>query len=113
MVARASLVQPPVRARDEPGLHCPPALTAGADGALLASESSLGPLLRARPARPSKAPSSARGNPVSARAAVLTHVATHGMHHRAQCLNMLRRLDVQPLPPSSVSEWTWLGETRV
>jgi uncharacterized damage-inducible protein DinB len=37
---------------------------------------------------------------------------THGMHHRAQCLNMLRRLGVQPLPPSSVAEWTWLGVTQ-
>ena len=44
------------------------------------------------------------------RAAVLAHVATHGMHHRAQCLNMLLHLGVQPLPPSSVTEWTWLGE---
>jgi uncharacterized damage-inducible protein DinB len=41
------------------------------------------------------------------RAEVLTHVATHGVHHRAQCLNMLRRLGVDPLPPSSVTEWTW------
>ena len=46
------------------------------------------------------------------RAAVLAHVATHGTHHRAQCLNMLRHLGVQPLPPSSVTEWTWLGETQ-
>jgi uncharacterized damage-inducible protein DinB len=43
------------------------------------------------------------------RAAVLTHVATHSMHHRAQCLNMLRQLGVKPLPPSSVTEWTFLG----
>ena len=41
------------------------------------------------------------------RGAVLTHVATHGMHHRAQCLNMLRKLGVAPLPPSSVMEWTF------
>ncbi|MDP9173458.1 MAG: DinB family protein [Planctomycetota bacterium] len=40
------------------------------------------------------------------RGAVLTHVATHGMHHRAQCLNMLRHLGVKPLPGSSVVEWT-------
>jgi uncharacterized damage-inducible protein DinB len=40
------------------------------------------------------------------RAAVLAQVTTHGMHHRAQCLNMLRQLGVQPLPPSSVIEWT-------
>ena len=39
------------------------------------------------------------------RGGVLTHVATHGMHHRAQCLNMLRQLGVAPLPPSSVLEW--------
>jgi uncharacterized damage-inducible protein DinB len=47
------------------------------------------------------------------RGAVLTHVTTHGMHHRAQCLNMLRQLGVKPLPPSSVAEWTWLGDTRL
>ena len=41
------------------------------------------------------------------RGAVVTHVATHGTHHRAQCLNMLRQLGVNPLPPSSVAEWTW------
>jgi uncharacterized damage-inducible protein DinB len=46
------------------------------------------------------------------RGAVLAHVATHGMHHRAQCLNMLRRLGAEPLPPSSVTEWTWMGEAR-
>lgn len=40
------------------------------------------------------------------RGAVLAHVTTHGMHHRAQCLNMLRQLGVSPLPPSSVMEWT-------
>ncbi len=39
------------------------------------------------------------------RGAVITHVTTHGMHHRAQCLNMLRQLGVQPLPPSAVVEW--------
>src|SRR4051812_43657275 len=35
---------------------------------------------------------------------VVTHVMTHGMHHRAQCLNMLRHVGVK-LPPSSVVEW--------
>jgi uncharacterized damage-inducible protein DinB len=39
------------------------------------------------------------------RGAVITHVATHGMHHRAQCLNMLKQLGVKPLPLSSVVEW--------
>jgi len=41
------------------------------------------------------------------RGAVFTHVMTHGVHHRAQCLNMLRHLGVAPLPPSSVTEWTF------
>jgi uncharacterized damage-inducible protein DinB len=39
------------------------------------------------------------------RGAILVHVTTHGMHHRAQCLNMLRHLGVSPLPLSSVLEW--------
>jgi uncharacterized damage-inducible protein DinB len=39
------------------------------------------------------------------RGTVLTHVATHAMHHRAQCLNMLRQLGVTPLPPSDVIQW--------
>lgn len=39
------------------------------------------------------------------RGAVLTHVTTHAVHHRAQALNMLRHLGVRPLPPSSVMEW--------
>jgi uncharacterized damage-inducible protein DinB len=53
------------------------------------------------------------GLPRFARAAVLAHVTTHGMHHRAQCLNILRRLGVTPLRPSSVAEWTWVGETQM
>lgn len=39
------------------------------------------------------------------RGGILAHVATHGMHHRAQCLNMLRHLGVDPLPQSSVMQW--------
>lgn len=39
------------------------------------------------------------------RGGVLTHVTTHGMHHRAQCQNMLRRLGVEQLPHSAVVEW--------
>ena len=46
------------------------------------------------------------------RAAVVVHVATHGVHHRAQCLNMLRQLGVTPLPPVSVAEWTWLSDAQ-
>jgi uncharacterized damage-inducible protein DinB len=42
------------------------------------------------------------------RGAMLTHITTHAMHHRAQCLNMLRQLDVKPLPKSSVMEWAIL-----
>ncbi len=45
-----------------------------------------------------------------ARGAILTHVTTHGMHHRAQCLNMLRHAGVSPLPPSSVAEWTQMAD---
>ncbi len=36
---------------------------------------------------------------------ILTHVTTHSMHHRAQCLNMLRHLGIKQLPMSSVMEW--------
>jgi uncharacterized damage-inducible protein DinB len=39
------------------------------------------------------------------RGGVLTHVMTHAVHHRAQCINMLRQLGVEKLPPSSVLEW--------
>ncbi len=45
------------------------------------------------------------------RGAILTHVTTHAMHHRAQCLNMLRQLGVEKPPPSSVMEWTLLVGT--
>ena len=41
--------------------------------------------------------------------ATLVHVTTHGMHHRAQCLNMLRRLGAagisDALPDLDVLEW--------
>jgi uncharacterized damage-inducible protein DinB len=39
------------------------------------------------------------------RGAAITHITTHSMHHRAQCLNMLKQLGIKPLPPSSVTEW--------
>ena len=45
------------------------------------------------------------------RGAVIAHVVTHGMHHRAQCLNMLRHLGVKPLPPGSVAEWSRLVDS--
>jgi uncharacterized damage-inducible protein DinB len=41
---------------------------------------------------------------------ILTHVTTHSMHHRAQCLNMLRQLGVKDLPMSSVMEWMLFAE---
>lgn len=48
-------------------------------------------------------------------AAMLAHVTTHGMHHRAQCLNMLRRLSVpgisDQLPDLDVLEWQAMVET--
>lgn len=39
------------------------------------------------------------------RGGVITHVTTHGMHHRAQCLNMLRQLGTEAMPPTAVVEW--------
>lgn len=39
------------------------------------------------------------------RGGILVHVMTHSMHHRAQCLNMLRHLGVEDLPASSGMEW--------
>ena len=43
------------------------------------------------------------------RGAALTHVRVHGTHHRAQCLNMLRRRDVvglsHRLPDLDVIDW--------
>ena len=47
-----------------------------------------------------------------ARGAVLSHVMTHGMHHRAQCLNMLRHVGVDPVPPSSVLEWIMMADAQ-
>ncbi|MCA9290281.1 MAG: DinB family protein [Phycisphaerales bacterium] len=39
------------------------------------------------------------------RGTAITHVLTHGMHHRAQVRNMLRRLDVAFEPDLDVVEW--------
>lgn len=43
------------------------------------------------------------------RGACLVHVCTHGFHHRAQCLNMLRQLKAlapgEDMPLSSTMEW--------
>ncbi len=35
----------------------------------------------------------------------LVHIATHGMHHRAQCLWMMRHLGLQNLPEGDVFSW--------
>ena len=39
------------------------------------------------------------------RGGIVTHVVTHSMHHRAQCLNMLRQLGIETQPESSVFQW--------
>ncbi len=44
------------------------------------------------------------------RGAVITHVTTHGMHHRAQCLNMLRHLGVEQ-PMSAVIQWVLTADS--
>jgi uncharacterized damage-inducible protein DinB len=47
--------------------------------------------------------------------AVVVHICTHAMHHRAQCLNMLRQLNVpgvsDKLPDPSVTDWVAEVET--
>jgi|SRR5580658_1856598 uncharacterized damage-inducible protein DinB len=35
----------------------------------------------------------------------LVHLATHGMHHRAQCLWMMRQLGLQNLPEGDAFSW--------
>lgn len=37
--------------------------------------------------------------------AVIVHLATHGMHHRAQLLFMMRRLGVENLPEGDALSW--------
>ncbi len=39
------------------------------------------------------------------RGTAVVHVLTHGMHHRAQALNMLRRLGLTDLPDLDAIEW--------
>ncbi|MFT3683717.1 MAG: DinB family protein [Phycisphaerales bacterium] len=46
------------------------------------------------------------------RGAAFVHVTTHGTHHRAQCLNMLRQLGVTRLPELTVIDWQSEVETR-
>ncbi len=42
---------------------------------------------------------------VLTRGTALVHVLTHGVHHRAQCLNMLRRLGLDDLPDVDAIDW--------
>ena len=46
------------------------------------------------------------------RGVALTHVLVHGTHHRAQCLNMLRRLGVSGLPDLDVNDWQYETECK-
>lgn len=43
-------------------------------------------------------------------AAAIIHVTNHGMHHRAQCIHMLKRLGVKELPDLDELQWQHLGE---
>lgn len=48
------------------------------------------------------------------RGAAIAHVLTHGTHHRAQCLNMLKRLHTkEALPEIDVIEWQIVNEMKV
>ncbi|MEL6330072.1 MAG: DinB family protein [Planctomycetota bacterium] len=42
------------------------------------------------------------------RGQVIAHVTTHGVHHRAQCVNMLRHVRGE-IPKSAVIEWIFSG----
>ena len=43
------------------------------------------------------------------RAEILAHVFTHAAHHRAQAINMLRQLAVNPLPTGGLARWVSLN----
>jgi uncharacterized damage-inducible protein DinB len=49
------------------------------------------------------------------RAAVLVHICTHAMHHRAQCMNMLRHLNIPGLSDKlpDLSAVDWQAETEL
>lgn len=71
------------------------------------------PLVRAEPNRPVTLTFEGKAYQFTAAAAML-HVLTHGHYHRAQCLNMLRRLNVpgvsDKIPDLDVIDWQ--HETR-
>ncbi|MEQ9095978.1 MAG: DinB family protein [Phycisphaerales bacterium] len=41
------------------------------------------------------------------RAHIIAHVTTHSVHHRAQAINMLRKLGVEQRPTGSVLSWVY------
>ncbi|MCA9280315.1 MAG: DinB family protein [Phycisphaeraceae bacterium] len=43
-------------------------------------------------------------------AAAILHLTNHGMHHRAQCLNMFRHLGMTDLPDLDELEWQVAGQ---
>ncbi len=47
---------------------------------------------------------------VFTRGTAIVHVTTHGVHHRAQALNMLRRLGLNDLPNLDAVEWELAGK---
>ena len=44
--------------------------------------------------------------------AAIVHCLVHGSHHRAQALNMLRRLGVSPLPELDVIDWVFYVDSK-
>lgn len=48
---------------------------------------------------------------VFTRGTAIVHVMTHGVHHRAQAINMLRRLGLADLPDLDAIEWELAGGT--
>jgi uncharacterized damage-inducible protein DinB len=62
-------------------------------------------LARSRPLTETVTLTQGGKNHAVTRGGVVTHVALHSMHHRAQCLNMLRQLGVTPLPMTGCMQW--------
>lgn len=47
------------------------------------------------------------------RGTCIAHVLTHGVHHRAQALNMLRRLGIANLPDLDAVDWELKGGDKI
>ncbi len=45
--------------------------------------------------------------------AVLVHICTHGMHHRSQCMNMLKQLKIEGLKLPDLSAVDWQAENEI